>query len=224
MTRLTTIACAALALAGCEKAEKAQPVEAPPETEPERPPGPTEANKDVPPAEIPAGAVELTKVDITRVGNLGDRTITVLGVPMGASRQEAERIITDHPDFAVHPDRANPERFYVDSDASADSVFYFIWDPKGPPGLNRVTVFVHAADLLVGRTRDLLTLEALDPDSEVRREFLGEPTGERVSLDVPAIKLRHITYSYSELGIEVVDQQDRGAGTRKVVFALLAQP
>jgi hypothetical protein len=87
-----------------------------------------------------------------------------------------------------------------------------------------VTVFVHAADLLVGRTRDLLTLEALDPDSEVRREFLGEPTGERVSLDVPAIKLRHITYSYSELGIEVVDQQDRGAGTRKVVFALLAQP
>lgn len=213
MRPVVMIACALLALAGCEKAE---------EVESDRPPpGPTRLAPDDA-AEPTAEAVELTADDITRFRDLGSRRISVAGVTLGASRAEAERIIEADPRLSIHPDRANPERFYVKLAGTETSVFYFMWNPQGPAGLNRVTVFVDAADLLVGRTRDLLTLQALDPGSEVRREFLGEPAGERVSLDVPSIGLRHLSYVYPDLGLEVTDKHSQDG--RQVVFALLAQP
>lgn len=174
----------------------------------------------------PRGPVEITEVDFTTIAGFHARDATVLGVPMGASREQAERIIEAHPDFVVHPDGANPGRFYVDfaqpASREEESAFYFIWEP-GHKGMNRVTVFRPAAALLRGEAKALLTTAALDDAAAPAHKFLDELGERHVSLDIPAIRLRHTSHWFPRRGIEVTEQVDEAYGTRQVVFALIVR-
>jgi hypothetical protein len=185
----------------------------------ERAASPETPTSPAPPAVPTTGPLEITAHDITSVGELGSRQLTVIGVPMGATRAEAERIVGADPRFRIEPDTGNPERFYVKDAASGKALFYFIWDASGP-SLDRVTVFVDARTLMVGRAQDLLSLGTVDPESEVRREFLGEPASDAVTLDIPSIGLRHVTYYFPRHGLEVTDKNS-GDGRREAVFALV---
>ena len=156
---------------------------------------------------------ELTSVDITKVKDARGDKITVFGTRLGMTHAEAKAILDKNRQLTYKVDGANPDRIYVNSAAGAE-LFYLIWEP-GKPKLTRISIFRDFGPFLVGDTKLLLTRDAIS-DSRLRSEFLGAPDREKVTLDIPSIKLHHVSYWHEKRWIVVTLQQPEG----RVVFAL----
>jgi hypothetical protein len=170
-------------------------------------------------APLPAGdAVELTTTDITMLPNFRADRASVLGARLGMTMEQAATTVAAHGGFTAKKDEANATRLYVSATSGGDSVLYFIWSP-GNPRMTQITVFRSFEPWLQGGTRRLLHNEATDPSS-APGAFLGTPDRSGITLDVPIIKLKHITHVYEKRWLEVTEQHDENA--TKVVFALVS--
>ena len=168
--------------------------------------------------------IELTEVDITLMADIGSRDISVFGVGLGMEKARVDAILSQNTHLYFYIDKGHStedHRIYVyDKDKNGEknnALLYLIW-PNGQKKLGKITVFEFADDYLVGNTKELITENAIDPKSEIMQTFLGNANDEKVTLEVPSISLKHITYYYSR-GLEVTLKDFDGK--KGVVFALI---
>lgn len=167
---------------------------------------------------------ELTETDITAIRNFRADQLTVYGVSLGMTKDEAESLLRANEGIIVEQDRWNPTRLYV-YDKTPDGfknrcILYYIWRPNDP-GLACITVFEDCAKHLKGNTKLLLTLAALDLESDISKSFLRYPNRSKLTLDIPMIEVKHTTYYYEDKWLEVTHQHHMG--DEGVVFALVRQ-
>ncbi len=167
---------------------------------------------------------EITRDDITLHPEVHSADISVFSISLGITREKADSLLMQQQSkLYYYTDRmhsTNDYRIYVyDRDAGGrkkNCILYLIWDDNSST-LSRITFFADMRSYLVGGTQKLLTTEAADPQSDISTKFLGKASGSEVTLDIPSIGLKHITYYYPHKGIEVTDKYN-GNG-RSVVFA-----
>jgi hypothetical protein len=90
-------------------------------------------------------------------------------------------------------DSYNPERIYVYNAENRKAILYLIWD-KDEENMSSITVFIDCRSFLSSSFKRLLTFEAVDNASTFKTSFLGFPNRNRITLDVPSINLKYITY------------------------------
>lgn len=85
--------------------------------------------------------------------------------------------------------------------------------------MNRITVFQDFRSSLSQNFRRLLTFEAVDNNSTFKQNFIGYANRSKITLDVPSIDLKHTTYFYDEIGLEVTHKHSSDG--EEVVFAIV---
>lgn len=171
-------------------------------------------------------STEITQVDFTHNNELTSGDLSVFGIGLGMSQNEAMAAMDLHPELYYEEDNMHESgdfRIYVydrmDNGASKNCILYLIWD-NGQATLSSITFFEDFIFYLQGSSRDLLTLNAIDPESDIYRNYLGEPGYSEVTLDIPMIGLKHITYYYPSRGLEITHK--RNSDGESVVFAFYA--
>lgn len=171
-------------------------------------------------------AFELTKDNPESLIGTNSSEYTIAGIMLGITHDHAWRLLENNNSLVGIKDKGNPERIYVYSrnkdGTKGKAVLYLIWEP-GMKKMERITIFQDYRSNLSQNFRRLLTFEAVDNNSEFKKRFIGYANKSKITLDIPSIDLKHTTYFYNEIGIEITNQHSSDGD--KVVFALtLSQP
>lgn len=169
-----------------------------------------------------AVAFELTKDNPETLIGSKSNNYSISGFRLGITHDQAWRILKENNSLIGVKDGANPSRIYVytqNQDGSrGKAVLYLIWEP-GMAKLGQITVFQDYRNILSKNFRRLLTFEAVDDTSAFKRNFIGYANRSKISLDVPEIDMKHKTYFYDEIGLEISHQHS--SDEDKVVFAIV---
>ncbi|MEX0966422.1 MAG: hypothetical protein WD077_04235 [Bacteroidia bacterium] len=172
-------------------------------------------------AQSPNEKIEIMKTDITSVQNFNAEMVTVYGVSLGMLQHEALEILRKNDNLFVKIDNYNEYRVYVydknEEGERNEPILYYIWE-KGATGLKMITFFTPSVEYLVGNTKDLLSLQTLDSNSGICKEFLGKCNYQKVTLDIPSIEMKHTAFYFVERGLKVTKRTDEG--TSDVVFCI----
>ncbi len=169
-------------------------------------------------------AIDLGKDDPNTI--IGTKSVNwrILGFRLGLTHDKAWQLLAKATSLMGEKDVFNPSRIYVFSRKSDGSkgvgLLYLIWEP-GERKMGAITVFQDCRNSLSSSFRRLLTFEAVDDNSEFKREFMGYANRSKVTLDVPSIGLKHVTYYYDEIGLAVTHKHSSSGD--EVVFALVSQ-
>lgn len=169
---------------------------------------------------------EITKVDITSYPNLPASDVSVFSIQLGMSRAEAEaQLDRQSTSLYYYTDQRHfteDYRIYVyDRDPNGQKkncILYLIWEDNSAK-LNRIVFYKDMEPYLQGNTKQLLTEEALNPESEIAKNYLGKAAGSKVTLDVPVIHLKHTTYYYPDKGLEITDERSSTGPTVRFAFS-----
>lgn len=146
----------------------------------------------------------------------------IFGFRLGLTHEQTWKMLEKDNLLLGERDDANPSRIYVynrNVDGSkGKAVLYLIWEP-GEREMSRITVFQDFRSSLSQSFRRLLTFEAVDDKSDFKRNFIGYANRSKITLDMPLIDLKHATYFYDEIGLEVTHQHSSDG--EKVVFAIV---
>ncbi|MBL0913405.1 MAG: hypothetical protein IBJ09_13635 [Bacteroidia bacterium] len=167
---------------------------------------------------------EITRDDITLHPEATSADISVFSISLGMTREKVESLLTEQKSKLYYyidgMHTTKDHRIYVyDRDAGGQKkncILYLIWDNNSST-LSRITFFADMRPYLLGGTQKLLTTEAVDPASDLSRKYLGKAARSEVTLDIPSIGLKHITYFYPDKGLQVTDKYSSDG--RSVVFA-----
>ncbi len=154
-----------------------------------------------------AGAIELTTDNPSTLIGTNSKNYSIGGLRLGMSHDEAWRVLEASPILTGKRDSGNSERIYVytrNADgAKGESALYLIWK-VGEVEMERIVFFPGCRHLLSANFSRLLTLEAIDPKSRFRSEFIGYEdwaVQERV-----AISDSQVVYVYERIGLKILDQ------------------
>lgn len=64
-----------------------------------------------------------------------------------------------------------------------------------------------------------MTFEALDSNSEFKNKFIGYPDRSKITLEFPSIDVKHTTYYYDEIGLEITHKYS--PKEEETVFAIV---
>ncbi len=150
------------------------------------------------------------------------KSIVVKGIRLGMTRQEVAKVLSTSEELMGVEDENNLSRVYVyhrNSDGSrGDAVLYLIWEPAETK-MNRITVFQAYRGSLSKTFKRLLSFEAVDDKSSFKRDFVGYANRQKVTLNIPEIGLKHVTYYYDDLGLEITHKH--GSRGDEVIFAIV---
>ena len=158
-----------------------------------------------------AQAGEITALDLTKDNPLtltGTKALDykVFDLCLGLTHDQAWEIIRKNNLILGEKDKSNSSRVYVYSrrnDGSrGEAILYLLWEPD-EKRMSGMTVFQGCRSLLSRNFRRLLTFEAFDNDSEFKRKFIGYANRSEITLDVPSLGLKHTTYFYDDIGLNV---------------------
>ncbi len=161
--------------------------------------------------------IELTKDDPKTLLSTKSKDYTIHGLCLGITHFQAWEILGKTACLMGLKDDSNPSRIWVygrDADGSkkGDSILYLIWDP-GEETLSRITVFQGFRDSLSPTFRRLLTFEAVDDGSPLKRDLIGYPDRSAITLDLPATRKltgqKHITYFVTDQPSAMQDRAGR---------------
>lgn len=168
--------------------------------------------------------VEITENDITLTPLLSMDKVSIFGIHLGMTVEEVMDTWAGNDNLYYYEDKnhgTKDYRIYVyDTDGfgeKKDCILYLIWTDNRS-ALNRVTVFNDFESYLQGKTKKLLSTEAVDNNSEFFRTYLGAPESSAVTLDLPSIGYRHTTFYYPQKCLQVTLKED--GDKKSVVFAL----
>lgn len=163
--------------------------------------------------------LEMTEEDITTYSNFKAEQATIFGLQLGMTQEAAIELIDRNPEITYQFDRYDHRRLYIhnSSNDSSNSLMYLIW-VEGDAGLKMITFFEPIQPILRGSTKKLLTDDALMQRSRLVKNFLGKPQEERVTLDIPQLDMRNVSYYFHDLGIKVTFAKD--GENERVIFAL----
>ena len=146
----------------------------------------------------------------------------IFGFRLGITHEQAWDIINSNKLLRGEINAEMPSRIYVynrnANGSKGDPVLYLIWEPK-EIYLWRIVVYQGCQNVLSSNFRRLLTFEALDDNSEFKKQFIGYANRTKNALDIPSINLKDTNYIYDDTGIVIVHQQtSRG---NAVVFEIV---
>ena len=169
-----------------------------------------------------ADTIDLSKDNPNTLIHTRSTDYTIQGFQLGLTHGQAWKILENNNLLLGERDGANPSRIYVYSRAvdgsKGEAVLYLIWEPEERE-MRRITVFQDCRGFLSESFRRLLTFEAVDGNSEFKRKFIGYPNRSKITLDIPSIDLKHTTYYYDEIGLEITHKHSSEG--EEVVFAVV---
>ncbi|OWK35618.1 S1C family serine protease [Fimbriiglobus ruber] len=187
-------------------------VNAPDDTAPER--------RDLSPAQ--SNGVEFTKDNPSTLISATSADFKVSGIKLGLSHDEVWEILRNSNSMVGVKDTSNPSRIYVrrrlPNDEMGQTILYLIWQP-GEHSLSKITIFQEFKSALSVNIKRLLTFEAVDDSAPFRRAFIGYPDRSKTTLSVPEIDLKHVTYFYDEIGMEITHKHSSNGD--QIAFAIV---
>ena len=166
--------------------------------------------------------VELTTTDLVTSNTFSCEKASVYGVHLGMSFAEAQEVLNKQSNLRWWIDKGHTtsdNRIYVNEKVGDDEaeLLYLIWS-EGRERLNKIVLFESMETRLVGKTKKLLSTDAIEPDSEFYRTYVGAAQSEEVTLDVDIIGLKHITYYYPDRYFQLI--RKKSSDGLKVAFSL----
>jgi hypothetical protein len=172
-------------------------------------------------SERKAVAFELTKDNPETLIGTNSSGYSISGFKLGITHDEAWQILEKNNSLIGVKDQYNPSRVYVytkNQDGSkGKSVLYLIWEPETAK-MKSITVFQDYRSYLSRNFCRLLSFEAVDNNSEFKGRFVGYANRSKITLDVPSTDLKHTTYFYDEIGLEITHKHSLDGD--EVVFAI----
>ena len=169
-----------------------------------------------------AVAIDLGKDNPNTLLGTKSTDYSIYGFRLGLTHEQTWKMLEKKNSFLGEKDDANLSRMYVYSrnvdGSKGKAVLYLIWEP-GEREMSRITVFQDCRSSVSQSFRRLLTFEAVDENSEFKRKFIGYANKSKITLDVPSIDLKHTTYFYDEIGLEVTYKHSSKGD--EVVFAIV---
>ncbi len=166
---------------------------------------------------------ELTECDITSIKEFRADKVTVFGVSLGMTKEEALPLLNADERLIVKQDKFNPTWLCVydkNPDGSeGEQVLQYVWKPT-EQGLSTITIFETCSKYLKGNTKRLLTLEVLDPHSDFSKSFLGYPNRSEVTANIPELGLKHTSYYYDAKWLKIVHKQSEGSDSVIILLGL----
>lgn len=150
---------------------------------------------------------EITSTDITALPEIVASEITIFGISFTTTLEKAIEILADNQLVFLEVDPFNNNRYYLYDYEIVNNkhlpLAYFIWDEFGVK-LQEVILYKAFSKYLVGRSKDLLTMEVINKHSEVVRDFIGYPSRKETTLDIPSIKMTTFCYYYPDHDFKVI--------------------
>jgi len=150
---------------------------------------------------------EITSTDITALPEIVASEITIFGIGFTTSLEKAIEILEENTMVFLEVDPFNNNRYYLYDYEIVNNkhlpLAYFIWDEFGFK-LQEVILYKAFSKYLVGRSKDLLTMEVINKHSEVVKDFIGYPSRKETTLDIPSIKMTTFCYYYPDHDFKVI--------------------
>ena len=152
--------------------------------------------------------IELTEDDITNYPQLNADKISVYGIRLGMKQEEVKKILDDNKTILYKDDPQKTDiRIYVyyktDIGMRGSTILYLIWK-DGSKELTHIVVYKDLSDKMKGETKKLFEQDAVNPDSELFKNYLGSSDGEMVTLDIPSIQSKITEYYHNAKGIKII--------------------
>ena len=168
-----------------------------------------------------AVAYELTKDSPETLIGSKSSDYSISGIRLGITHDQAWKILGKSNSLIGVKDQDNPSRIYVYSKnqdgSKGNSALYLAWEP-GTAKMKSITVFQDYYSNLSRNFRRLLTFEAVDNNSVFKRRFIGYANRSKITLDIPLIDMKHTTYFYDEIGLQIAYKHSSDGD--EVVFVL----
>jgi hypothetical protein len=169
-----------------------------------------------------AVAVDLGKDNPNTLIGTKSTDYRIYSFRLGLTHDQTWEILRNNNLLLGEIDGANPSRIYVYSrnvdSSKGKAILYLIWEPREKE-MSKITVFQDCRSSLSQNFRRLLSFEAVDDNSDFKRNFIGYANRSKITLDVPSIDLKHTTYFYDEIGLEVTHKHSSDG--EEVVFAIV---
>ena len=170
---------------------------------------------------------QIVTIDLTKDNPetlIGTKSIdyNIYGLRLGLTHDQVWQILKEKKSLMGVKDEYNPSRIYVYSrnpdGSKGKCILNLIWEP-GETKMSQITVFQDFRSSLSQSFRRLLTFEATDNNSEFKKKFIGYANKSKTTADIPLLGLKHITYFYDEIGLEVTHQHSSDGDI--VVFSIV---
>lgn len=148
-------------------------------------------------------AWEMTEHDITRIPNFRSDQASLFGVRLGMTYREVENTLAANTRLTYEQRNASPPTLVVYERTrfgrKETEAAVFGWE-SGCEKLTRIAIFDGCKPFLRGESKCLLDHTALDPFSDIRRNFLGAPSRTHVN---DGLALVVTTFDFDEIGIKI---------------------
>jgi hypothetical protein len=165
---------------------------------------------------------EITKGEIKTLINTQSERLSIMGLNLSMTVEKAQAFLNNSDRLIGERDDYNLGRIYVyektTGGGKGKALLYLIWD--GRATMKQLTVFEDFKSYLNNDFKKLLTMEALDQNSQFTKNFIGKPDRSAVTLDIQSTGYKHITYYFDKIGLELTRKIDNGKDVG-VVFALV---
>jgi hypothetical protein len=173
-------------------------------------------------------AQEITATDITKDAKANGKTIAVFGLSLGISRDEAIRIIQANPLLSYNEQSRDANdgstRIRVFHSLVKKTLLGFrdscvldlIWWNSQEKSLSEISIYNSMEELLVGDTKNLLSVSALDSTSYISKNFLNPCDSSRMTLFISFYAYSEVTYYFHSKGLEIVEENNIDAEQKEV--------
>jgi len=150
---------------------------------------------------------ELTRTDIVQMSEVTSDQVEVFGVHLGMTFEEAKRVLGEHEELTVmisRPlgfDEPLEDNFSVSHREHPLNVLFSLRWERGEEGLNMLCGYETLSRYVVGRTKELWSLEAVSANSGAVASFLGHSDGPVVIKETARWRIER--FYYNDKGIEV---------------------
>lgn len=150
--------------------------------------------------------IDLLKDDpATLIGTSCD-AYTIFGLRLGMKRRDAQKVLDNIPTFTSKQDRYVASKVLVfkknAGQGKSNEAMALVWDKK-EDSLNTIFLYPDLADSLAPNFRRLFTEESIDQRSSFKKEYIGTSNRSAVTLDVPALNMKQMTYYHDDIGLEL---------------------
>lgn len=155
--------------------------------------------------------VELTDVDITTLPNFNATHATVYGVGLGMRYETALDILSKQKFLKVEKDPMNVRRFIIyeknDTGKVAVGLLKFY---RTENKLYQIVLFPTFSKHLKGGACNIMSMQCMDPNADVYKQFLGAAASSTVELDLPSIKTKNTLFYYPKLSLIIEELKNDG--------------
>jgi len=165
-------------------------------------------------------SVEVTDTDFTKMPAFNGNHAKVFGISLGMGVNRAKQILANmYPGLQLAPDAFNQKRYYLSEkgDTSRIILGYFKW-PNYDTGLYQIVLYPAMANHFKGIAAVIFSPESENPQTELYKTFLGEPSARQVTMDMPKIKAKTTMLYYPKYNIALEVNTSADNTTYNLVF------